>query len=236
MQAVVLAGGLGTRLGEMTRSVPKPMVPVNGRPFLEYEIALLRRSGVRDLVLCVGYLGGVVEDYFGDGQCFGVTIRYVYDFPRLLGPAGALRKAAPLLEDSFLVTYGDAYLRMDYHRMMTLLLKSHSLGVMAVYKNNNRHGKSDLEVRDGFVMRYDKKNSGKGMVWINYGVTALMKKALELIPQRGTCGEEEFYGKLVARRELLAYPVRSRFYEIGTPTSLLEFEEYVKLHGLDIET
>jgi NDP-sugar pyrophosphorylase family protein len=231
LQAVILAGGLGTRLGRLTRTVPKPMVLVDGKPFVEYEIALLRANGVDDLVLCVGYLGEVIEEHLGDGRGFGVRIRYAYDGPELLGPAGALKRAAPLLQDSFFVTYGDAYLRADYRKIMSRLLESGALGLMTVYKNDDRHGKSDLVVKGGCVVRYDKNSRVRGMKWINFGVSALRKQALRAISPGGYCGEEEFYGELIGRRELLAYAVRRRFYEIGTPAALGEFERFISRRG-----
>src|SRR5208283_5261626 len=160
------------------------------------------------------------------GQAFGVRIRYSFDGPELLGPAGALKRALPLLQDSFFVTYGDTYLRADYRRIMSRLLKSGELGLMTVYRNNDRHGRSDLVVKDGRVVHYDKKNRIEGMAWINFGVSALRRRALRVILPGVPCGEEEFYGKLIASGELLAYPVRRRFYDIGTPTAIREFERF----------
>jgi N-acetyl-alpha-D-muramate 1-phosphate uridylyltransferase len=217
-------------LRPLSESVPKPMVLVNGRPFLEYELALLRENGVADLVLCVGHLGELVEEHFGDGAEWGVRIRYSYDGPGLLGPAGALKKAEPLLRERFFVTYGDAYLRADYSGIMAALVDSGRLGVMAVYENENRLGKSDVAVEGGRVVRYDK--TGKGaMRWINFGVSALRREALALIPSGRGVGEEEFYGALIRRGELVAYPVKERFYEIGTPASLREFERFISGRG-----
>jgi N-acetyl-alpha-D-muramate 1-phosphate uridylyltransferase len=227
LQAAILVGGLGTRLGSLTQNVPKPMVQVNGKPFLEHEIGLLKRSGVGDFVLCVGHLGEKVEGYFGDGSKWGVKVRYSYDGPKLMGPAGALKRAEPLLEDCFFVTYGDAYLRTDYRKMMQVLVDSGRLGVMAVYENHNKYGKSDVVVRGGQVIRYDKGGRGEGMDWVNFGVSALRKRALALIPPGRECGEEEFYGELIKLDELLAFPVQERFYEIGSPGSLSEFERFI---------
>jgi len=218
---------MGTRLGELTKSVPKPMVLVKGKPFLEYEIALLKRSGLDDFVLCVGHLGERVESHFGDGREWGVKVRYSYDGPRLLGPAGALKKAERLLEDAFFVTYGDAYLRADYPAVMDALLGSGNEGLMTVYRNRNKYGKSDVAVEGGKVVRYDKKAKGAGMEWVNFGVSALKKSALGLIPPGKRCDEEEFYGELIRRGELAAYPIEERFYEIGTPASLKGFERFI---------
>ena len=200
---------------------------MGGRPFLEYEVALLRERGVRDLVLCVGYLGEAIEEHFGDGSRFGVRMEYVRDGPRLLGPSGALRGAASKLGDSFLVTYGDAYLRMDYRGVMRRLLETDALGVMAAYRNDGRHGRSDLVVSGGRVVAYDKTRHLPGMSWINFGVTALRKEALSQVPRGTPCDEETFYRKLIQRGALLSYQVRNRFYEIGTPRSLQEFRAFI---------
>lgn len=226
MQAVILAGGLGTRLLPVTRRIPKAMVSVHGRPFLEYEVGLLRSQGVAELVVCLGHLGKMIRDHFGDGRGFGVAIKYSEDGPGLLGPAGALKRAEALLEDAFFVTYGDVYLRAPYSTMMRRLADSNALALMAVYRNDNRLGRSDLRIERGRVVRYDKKG-GAGMKWINYGVTAMKKRALDAIPAGRAVGEEEFYGTLIKRGDLLAFPVTRRFYEIGTPESLDEFSSFM---------
>jgi NDP-sugar pyrophosphorylase family protein len=227
LQAVILAGGLGTRLRPLTRTVPKAMTLVRGRPFIDYQVELLRRSGIAELVVCVGYLGEAIEQHLGDGKRFGVRVEYSRDGSSLLGPAGALKAAEKLVQSTFFVTYGDAYLRAPYHAIMDSLVRSDMLGVMAVFRNNNRFGTSDVVVEGERVVRYDKKNQAPGMEWINFGVTALRKDALELIPSGRACGEEEFYGSLIERGRLGAYQVINRFYEIGSPASLAEFERFI---------
>jgi len=231
LQAVILAGGLGTRQRPLTETVPKALIPVRGRPFVDYQLELLKRSGIDDFVFCVGHLGEMIQEHLGGGGAFGCRICYSYDGPRLLGPAGALKRAESLLQNHFFVTYGDAYLRAPYGQMMNALGSSGKLGVMSVYRNENKFGRSDLVVESGAVIRYDKKNQIAGMDWINYGVTALRKQALALIPPRGFCDEEAFYGSLISRKELLAFEVKERFYEIGTPASLSEFEAFMARQG-----
>ncbi len=227
LQAVILAGGLGTRLRPLTERIPKAMTPILGRPFIEYEIELLKSEGVNELVICVGHLGESIERHLGRGGRFGVSISYSHDGPKLLGPAGALRRAESLLHDTFFVTYGDAYLRAPYGSIMDTLASSGRLGVMAVFRNEGKYGASDVAVEGGKVARYDKRNREAGMDWINFGVSALRKGALALIPEGRECGEEEFYGSLIKKGELLAFPVMKRFYEIGTPSSLAEFERFI---------
>ena len=227
MQAAILAGGLGTRLRPLTAKVPKTMAPVDGRPFLEYELELLASHGVDDIVLCVGYLGEMVRGHFGDGSKFGVRIRYSSEGDRLLGPIGALKAAERMLRETFFVTYGDAYLRLDYRRMMDALLEQEELGLMAVYRNEGRLGRSDVVVEGGFVTAYDKVNSRPGMAWINFGVTALRRDALASVATGRVCDEPTFYGGLVERRQLRAFETAERFYEIGTERSLAEFRDYL---------
>ena len=232
MQAVILAGGLGTRLRPLTNEVPKAMVKANGKPFLEYELRLLKSKGITDFVISVSYRANVVIDYFKDGSQLGINIQYSYDGDKQLGAAGAIKRAEPHLGEIFFVTYGDAYLRADYIDAMNRFNKSAELGMMMVYENHNEHGKSDLVVENGFVTAYDKKSALEKMNWINYGVSLLRREALGTIPADTEFGEEQFYGELIKRKQLLAYEVKDRFYEIGTPSSLKEFEEFVIASGL----
>ena len=146
MQAVVLAGGLGTRLRPLTQQIPKSLVPVCGRPFIEYQIDLFRTEGVCDLVLCVGHLGHLIEEHLGDGRRFGVRIHYSHEGHRLLGTAGAIKTAEPHLEDVFLVQYGDSYLPVDYRAVMARFRQHDTPGLMVVYRNHDRWDRSNVGV------------------------------------------------------------------------------------------
>jgi NDP-sugar pyrophosphorylase family protein len=227
LQAVIFAGGLGTRLGSITKNIPKPMVRVHGKPFLEYELSLLSSAGIKNFVLCVGYLGKVIQDFFGDGSRFDVNLEYSFDGEKPRGVAGALKRAESLLQDTFFVTYGDAYLRADYSEIFADFAVRDKLGMMLVNENHNAFGRSDLAVTNGYISKYDKRNQTPDMVWINYGVSILRKKALQFIPIDREVDEEEFYGDLIKRGELLAKVVSTRFYEIGTPAALQEFKEFM---------
>src|SRR5437868_9919831 len=110
----LLAGGLATRLRPVTTTIPKALVEVAGRPFIDHQLALLRRNGVRKVVLCLGHLGEQVERHVGDGSAHGLAVSYSHDGARLLGTGGALRRAAALLGEVFWVMYGDSYMDIDY--------------------------------------------------------------------------------------------------------------------------
>jgi NDP-sugar pyrophosphorylase family protein len=225
MQIVVLAGGPGTRLRPLTEEMPKSMIPVKDKPFLQYQIELFKRNGIRDIVLCAGYLAEKIMDCFGDGSKFGVKIRYSVEADALLGTAGALKRAESLLNEVFFLTYGDAYLMLDYADIMTYFKRSDKLGLMVVYKNLNRFDKSNVVVEDGYVKVYDKRRQTPDMVYIDYGVSVLRKGSLALIPPNVVMDLQEFYRTLIERMELLAYETYSRFYEIGSFRGLKEFRQ-----------
>jgi len=227
MQMAILAGGLGTRLRPLTSEVPKALIPIGGKPFLHHQIELLKRQGIRDIVLCVGHLAEQVQDYFGDGRWLGVRIKYSEEKGSLLGTAGAIKKAEPLLGDDFFLMYGDSYLMIDYQEIMRYFRRFHRLGLMVVWKNLDRLERSNVSAKGNLVTAYNKDQKSSDMVYINYGLSVLRKEALVFIPPGRPFSQEEFYQILIDRRELLAFEVGQRFYEIGSPRGLEEFEMLV---------
>ena len=226
MQVVILAGGLGTRLRPLTLEKPKSMIEIEGKPFLQYQIELLRRQGVEDIVLCIGYLGEKIEEYFGDGRKFGVRIKYSRE-EKPLGTAGALKKAENLLEDPFFTLYGDSYLFADLKAIYAWFMERTKLALMTVYKNYDRYDRSNTVIEGEFVKKYDKRNKTSDMIYIEYGLNLFRKKVLDLIPDK-PYGLEDLFPRLAEMKELLAYEVFERFYEIGSPKGLYEFTEFVR--------
>ena len=232
MQMVILAGGLGTRLRPLTHELPKVLVPVDGKPFLHHQIELLKEHGIRDIVLCVGHLGDQIRACFGEGDRLGVRIRYSEERRMLLGTAGALKNAEPLLEDDFFLLYGDSYLLVDYREVMRYFRNGAcGLGLMVVYRNADHYERSNVVVRDGRVAVYDKEGRTPGMEYINYGLSVLRREALSLVPAGRPFSQEELYRLLIERGELLAWETDYRFYEIGSERGLAEFRELVASGG-----
>ena len=227
MQAVILCGGLATRLGSLTQKQPKSMINIAGKPFLEHQLDGLRDGGVSNIVLCVGHLGEQIEEHFGDGRKFGVDIVYSSEGDNLLGTAGALKKAEALLDSEFFIMYGDSYLFLDYCALMSYFNEHSKLGLMTVYRNRDLYDKSNVVIEDSLVKVYSKTEKSKDMVYIDYGASILRKNALELIPSNKQYPLEDFSQSLIKRGELLAYEIHHRFYEIGSPQGLKEFEEYI---------
>lgn len=227
MQAVILAGGLGTRMKPLTEAIPKAMVPVNGRPFLDYQLGLLRHEGIRDIVLCVGHLADQIESYVGDGARFGLKVSYSEERDGLLGTAGALKQAEPLLADRFFVINGDSYLLLDYRAVMAYARCLGCLGLMVVYHNRNQIGPSNVALEGSFVSIYDKEGRSPGLEYIDFGATVLRKEALALLPAGVPVSQGELCQMLIDRRQLAALRTPQRFYEVGSPRGLHEFQEVV---------
>jgi N-acetyl-alpha-D-muramate 1-phosphate uridylyltransferase len=224
MQCAILAGGRGTRLGDRTKDVPKALVDVAGRPFLEYQLELLRASGVTKVVLCVGYLGSLVEEKIGDGSRHGLAIRYVHDGPVALGTAGALRNALPLLDARFLVTYGDTLLCVDYRAVADAHEASSLPALMTVLENDDRFGSSNAVVENGLVVAYSKSPPPEGARWIDYGLLAFDRDAVA--STEATDLEDEL-ARLACAKQLAAFPVEERFHEIGNEAALAETTGFV---------
>lgn len=224
----LLAGGLATRLHPVTQAIPKALVEVAGRPFIDHQLALLRRAGVRKVVLCLGHLGELVRDHLGDGSAHGLELHYSHDGPCLLGTGGALRRAAPLLGELFWVLYGDSYLEVDYRAVLAALPPRPCLGLMTVVRNRDRWDRSNAVFRGGRVLRYDKRDASADMEHIDYGLSLVRAPALGFLPPERPSDLADLYADMAERGQLAGYEWAERFYEIGSPTGLAETRAYLE--------
>jgi NDP-sugar pyrophosphorylase family protein len=224
---VILAGGLATRLGEVSRKIPKSMVAVASEPFISHQLRLLRRENISRVVLCVGHLGDEIEDFVGKGNNFGLEVLYCYDGPNLLGTGGALKKALPVLPQVFLVMYGDSYLDTRYKPIVDRFNNSGKLGLMTVFENSNKWDKSNVEYSNETIICYDKKNQTPKMKHIDYGLSVINAKALDAWNIGQQFDLSEVYQRLLVLNELAGYQVTERFYEIGSPGGLRETDHYL---------
>ena len=230
-QVVALLGGLGTRLRQTEPEAPKSMVDVHGKPFFLYQLQLMRGQGFRDFILCVGYKGEAIEQFFGDGKKFGVGIKYSSDGETPLGTGGALRKALHLLADDFVVVYGDGFLDMDYNELIynyrIVKEKGGEGSLLAVYRNKNKHAPSNVIFSDGRVLAFNKWNPSADMEYIDFGASVLSKAVFEEIPEGQKADLADVYHELAEKGRLAGMEVRKRFYEIGSPTALEEFRGFI---------
>lgn len=213
---VILAGGLATRLRPLTETIPKSLVEINNEPFVAHQLRQLKKQGVRHVVMCLGYLGEMVQDYVGDGSQYGLSVSYSFDGPKLLGTAGAIKQALPQLDEAFFVLYGDSYLPCDYAAVQETFVQRKKLALMTVFKNEGQWDKSNVEFSDGQLLVYDKRIQTPEMHYIDYGLGILNQSALRRIPTNEAYDLALLYQNLLAEQELAAHEVFERFYEVGS--------------------
>ena len=220
----ILAGGLATRLRPITEKIPKSLVPVAGKPFLTHQLEFLSSRGIRHAVLCVGYLGEMIQRDYGN-EAFGIKLDYSFDGAKLLGTGGAIKRALPMLGGEFFVLYGDSYLPIEYRPIAEFFERSGKLGCMTVYHNEGRYDTSNVVFADGGIKVYDKKAKLPEMRHIDYGLSLFKAAAFDGYSAEQPFDLADVMGKLVREKQLAGYEVRERFYEIGSPAGLKELEE-----------
>ncbi len=224
----ILAGGLATRLKPITEKIPKLLVEVAGEPFFTHQIRLLRKAGLDHLVVCVGYLGEMIVDGYGDGAKWGVRIEYSFDGPKLLGTGGALIRALPMLGDVFYVLYGDSYLPIDYLAVGEAFLRSGRLGMMTVFENSERFDSSNVWFEGGAIRAYDKKMKVPSMRHIDYGLGLFRKAAFDGFARDQVVDLADVQKELLRRNELAGFEITQRFYEVGSHAGLRELDQLLK--------
>ena len=233
MQVVVLAGGLATRLGNLAKALPKSLLVIEGHPFISYQLSMLSRSGAKKVLLCVGHIGDRIKDYVGDGRSFGLEVSYSDEGKKLLGTGGALRNAEPLLESEFSLVYGDSYFQLPIADIWKRFDAAGLPGLMVVLKNRNMYGPSNCSVDSGLVTNYAKGVAKPAHEYIDFGFVCLRRSVLSSIPRGTSTDLSVVLTALASKRQLSAYEVHERFYEIGSIQGLADFTQYVKAAGAD---
>ena len=221
---VVLAGGLATRLRPITEKIPKALVEIAGLPFIVHQLRLLSSHGIRHVIISAWYRGEMIRESIGEGKQFGLSVDYVFDGETPLGTGGAIRQALDLLNGPFFVLYGDSYLPCDYADIQAHFDRHAQPGLMTVYRNQGMWDPSNVEMADGQILCYDKKNRTPRMEFIDYGLGLFKPEIFASLPEGQPADLAEIYQKLVADHSLLAYEVKERFYEIGSFKGLRELD------------
>ena len=234
MQAVIMAGGKGTRLASVTRNIPKPMVPIQGKPLLEYQVENLRESGVDRILIIVGYLGDVIRSHFGDGSRFGVSITY-FSEETPLGTAGALRLVKEQLEEDFILVFGDLFINVDFARFLSAHRRSGGLITLFVHPNSHPQDSDILAATaDGRVTEWSRKNTERTRDYrnlVNAGLYVLSKNALGFLPEEEKIDlEKQLILPLIEKGRVYAYRSTEYVKDIGTPERLLKVEADLERH------
>ena len=233
MQAVILAGGLGTRLQPYTFFIPKPMLPLGNKPLLEYLVEWVKQlKNMDEVIICVSYLHRTIEDYFEDGGRFGIKISYARS-ERPLATAGQLKTAEKMLKDRFLCLYGDSVYDFDLAKMVQEHEESKAFLSMALmkYKTKLKYGFIDTDEEENIVTSWREKPEVEGL--INIGCYIMEKEFLAMIPQSSTVGMDKIVKDVISQKKIVkAFTINSGFIDIGDKRSYLDaYKKYVKRLG-----
>jgi NDP-sugar pyrophosphorylase family protein len=229
---LVLAGGLATRLRPITSTIPKSLVPVNGKPFVIHQLELFEKKNIHRIHFCLGFLGEMVEEVITNSRFNDVMhITFSYDGKKQLGTGGAILNSINPLPDFFFVTYGDSYLDINYSAVYDYFLenkKNNETCLMAILKNEGMWDKSNVIYEDGKLLLYSKEEQSSRMKWIDYGLGILTDKIFASFEKEIIFDLSLLYTKLSVENNLIGYPVKERFYEVGSFTGISDFANYLK--------
>ena len=231
MKAVILAGGLGTRLQPYTTFLPKPMLPLGEKPILEHLVDWIRKNGIKSVVLCVSYLRKTIEDYFEDGKKFGVNIEYAIS-NKPLATAGQLKTAEKFIDDTFVCLYGDSIFDFSLRNMIKQHKKKKAFVTMSLneYKTNLPYGVIETS-KNGRVINWNEKPEIKANV--NMGCYVMNPKVFNLIPKNKPYGMDDLIKKAMKKKEIVnSFITKNGFTDIGNKESYKQAcEEYKKKQG-----
>ncbi len=227
-QAVILAGGRGERLRPLTDSVPKPLVKVGNRPFLDYLLFLLKSQGFEHVVLLLGYLAEHVQRHVGTGEQFGLRVDYSVS-PVENETGRRLLLANPILESNFLLMYCDNYWPLQIEPMWEQFVRSDVSSMLTIYTNRDQYTKDNVEIdKTGLIVNYDKSRKSSGLSGVDIGYSLLKKDVLKDMPDENGSFEAMVYPVLAKRQQLAAYTTDHRYYSIGSMDRLPMTEQFVR--------
>ena len=222
---VVLVGGLGKRLGNKVKKTPKPLININGKPFLELVLNNLINKGFKEIILCTGYLENKIIKFLNKKK-FEAEIIISKDGKKLLGTGGAVKKATKKIKKDFILMYGDTFLPIDFKKVENAYFKQKRPALMTIYKNNNKYDKSNVFYNKKTLI-YNKEIYDKKMNYIDYGLLILNKKVLKS-NKKSIFSISSLFEKLSLKNLITGHPVYKRFYEIGSIEGLKETRKYLK--------
>lgn len=227
-QAVILAGGRGTRMRPITDDRPKPMVPVLGRPFLEYQIEQLRDQGFERVLILLGYLPEVVQDHFGDGRRWGIRLEYSVTAPDQL-TSSRIVAARSLIDPCFLLLYCDNYWPMQMGQLWARFCEAGKPGLITVYSNKDGYSCGSVALDSkGDVRTFDRRRSTPGLREVEISYAIITDRCLALLPEKDTLFEEAIYTPLARQGRLTAYVTDHRYYSIGSLERLPATEAFMR--------
>jgi len=244
MQCLILAGGLGTRIRQLTGDdIPKALIPVNGKPFLRHQLELLKKNGITNVVMSLGHLGEKIEEFCRAQSDLGLAFQFVHEGKDLMGTGGAIRFAMDhcQIQDFFFVLYGDSYLPIEFQPIIDVFKTTNSPAIMTVFRNQGQWDSSNVVFEEhpmrapmGIVKLYqkkqDRKPSEEGFDFIDYGLSLWRKDwFLKNVATGQKADLATWFHQLSLTGKLLGYEVFERFYEVGSPQGVKDLENALRI-------
>ena len=227
LPVAILAGGLGTRLGNETLNKAKILIDIAGKPFISRQLNYLSDQGIKDIVICVGHLGHQIKDYIGNGSKYNLKVSYSEDGDQLLGTGGSIKKACKILDENFFILYGDSFLPIDFSLVEKAFFQEKKPALMTVFKNLGQWDKSNVYFKDKSV-KYNKNNPQKDMTYIDYGLNIVKNSIFYDFPSNKTFDLADVFEDLSNKNLLAGLEIYDRFYEIGSISGLNDTVEFFK--------
>jgi NDP-sugar pyrophosphorylase family protein len=233
---LIPAGGLGTRLGDFAKEVPKSMIDIGGKPFIAHQLNLLKREGASDVVLLLGHMSDKIQEFVGNGESFGINVRYSWDGDKPLGTGGAVKAALKNLEvasDEIAIMYGDTYLDIPMGPALAHFKHCGRKGLMTVWEANPynlsqwKERNTQFNRSTGLIEKYDKKKATEAMHHFDFGLSFFNRSVFDKRKKESAFDIGDIFQALVKENQLAGYEVDRRFYDLNTPECLIETRAYL---------
>jgi N-acetyl-alpha-D-muramate 1-phosphate uridylyltransferase len=228
LPVLILAGGLSTRISNLTQEVPKSLLKFGGKPFLQWQLELLLKNDVKEVVLCVSHKSKMIEDFIKSTTLKNIEINFSYDGKEQAGTGGAIINALPLVGERFSVLYGDSYLPINFGKIEDHFISENCFALMTVVKNTSKNELSNVNFQDGQVREYNKSIFTQDMEYIDFGLNFFAAKAFSAYLNREYVDLPEIQYGLAIENKLSGFEVKSRYYEVGSVEGITAFEKFVR--------
>lgn len=230
LQCLILAGGYATRLRPVTERIPKALIPINGKPFIDWQLRKLADEGVKEVIFSLFYKSELIENFVGDGSNYGLSVIYSHDGEKPLGTGGAIMNSLHLLDNKFMVLYGDSYLPIKFSEYSETFARSMYDVMMLVYQNNSNREKSNAYIAEDKQVLFNKKIYDPRMNFIDFGLTFYTKILFSQIEYiKGNFLDlADLLELFSSKKYIFGIEVKQRYYEVGSFAGIKELEEYLK--------
>jgi len=231
LPVVILCGGLSTRLQSITENIPKSMINILDKPFIDHQLTLLQKNNVKNVILCIGKFGEQIHNYVKDGQKWNMSVQYSDDGKILLGTGGALLKAYSILPNNFIVMNGDSYLDIDYNEILQKYISERNLLLLTVFPIIDPKSYKNVYIKNKNILLYDKSGNNHNLNYIDYGFTLMKRRLLTNYIKESVFDFSLIYSKAISQHSISCYKSPKIFHEIGSYEGLQETKDYINNGG-----